>query len=235
MNVALNMILGQKFEPFLKYALESTKFLDEYVVVNTGNDDNPNLKVVREIIPSAKIIKFEGDFNFSKARNLALDNTESQWIIWIDADEAHFEAFERLVREYSSTHYDAIVFSFYHFILDVFHYQSVDSRPIMFRKDGKRWFGDVHEHVEPIHNTCFDDYKYHHYGYTKPQKEIYENWRLYWSLSPTENWKCAEQRNPNDIISDRVSVAHKYEGRYPEVMKNYISQQKEIVKDYKFI
>lgn len=234
-TVAANMIIGQRIEPFLKYSLESTKFLDEYVVVNTGNDDNPNLKVVREIIPSAKIVKFEGDFNFSKARNLALDNTESQWIIWIDADETHFEAFESLVREYSNSHYDTVVFGFYHFILDMFHYQSIDLRANMFRKDGKRWTGDVHEKIEPKINVCHDSYRYHHYGYTKPQKEIYENWKLYWSLNPDERWKCDEPRNPNDIISDRVTVAHDYKGEYPEIMRDYISKQHTLIKDYKFI
>jgi len=235
MSVALNMIIGQKKEQYLKYALESTKWLDEHIIINTGNENNPNFSTIKQILPDAKIIPFKEEFTFSKARNLALDNTISPWIIWQDADEVHFDMFRGLVLEYSNTHYDAVVFGFHHFILDMFHYQSIDLRPNMFRKDGKRWVGNVHEQVQPLINVVTDDYRYHHYGYTKPQKEIYDNWKLYWSLNPDERWKCDEPRNPNDIISDRVTVAHDYIGEYPEVMKEYISKQKSMIKDYKFL
>lgn len=235
MSVALNMIIGQKEEKYLKFALESTKWLDEHVIVNTGDSDNPNLAIIEEILPKANIIHMQDEFTFSKARNLALNNTYSPWILWQDADEVHFDMFRSLVLEYSSTHYDAVVFGFYHFILDMFHYQSIDLRPNMFRKDGKRWVGDVHEQVEPLVNVIHNDYRYHHYGYTKPQKDIYDNWKLYWSLNPDERWKCEQKRNPNDIISDRVTVAKEYFGQYPEVMQEYISKQKPMIKDYKFI
>lgn len=230
------MIIGQKIEPYLKYALLSTKWVDEQVIVNTGNKDNPNLSVIKEFAPNAKIIQFSGEFNFSAARNLALDNSTKQWILWQDADEVHFDLFEGLVRDLITTpHGDGIRCAFYHFILDHFHYQSIDPRVIIFKREGKKWHGNVHEQVEPFHSVFTAQYRYHHYGYTKPQKEIYENWKLYWSLTPDEKWKCDEYRNPDDIISDRVSVAHKYQGEYPEVIQSFIQEQKPLVENYKFI
>jgi glycosyltransferase involved in cell wall biosynthesis len=236
MNIALNMIIGQRKEEYLEYALKSTKWVDEHVIVNTGQDDNPNLRLVKEILPKAKIIKFAGTFDFASARNLALDNTESYWVLWQDADEVHFERFERVARQMLSwTHYDAFEFCFYHFLLDVFHYQHIETRKNIFKKQGKRWIGAVHEQVQPINSYLSHDYCYHHYGYTKPQNEIYENWRLYWSLNQPEHYKLKENRNPNDVISDRVTVANPYTGHYPEVIKSFILKQTQKVKDFKLI
>lgn len=237
-KLALNMILGERPEPYLEYALLSTKWVDEHVVVNTGNEANPNIEVVKKIIPSAKIIQFprEVEFSFSAARNLALDNTESYWVLWQDADEVHFNNFEKIFRGMSDwIHYDGFKFYFYHFLLDVFHFQHIEPRTIIFKRDGRRWAGDVHEQVQPLNNVYFEDYRYHHYGYTKPQNLIYENWKLYWSLNPGERFKLNEYRNADDIISDRVTVAHSYTGEYPEVIKEYIKLQKPKVKDYKLI
>lgn len=230
------MIIGEKPEPYLEFALLSTKWVDEHVIVNTGKEDNPNIKIVQKVIPRAKILHFKGEFTFSNARNLALDNSSGQWILWQDADEVHFDRFEGLVRNFiASPPGDGIQCAFYHFILDVFHYQSLDPRVMLFRKDGKRWRGTVHERVEPFNKIFVSDYFYHHYGYTKPQHLIYENWRLYWGLNPGEEWKKNEYRNPDDIISDRVSVAHEYRGEYPEVIESFIRQQTPVVRDYKFI
>lgn len=235
-KLALNMILGQKPEQFLEYALLSTKWVDEHVIVNTGEKDNPNLDIVKHVLPNAKIIHFEGEFSFSAARNLALDNTDSYWILWQDADEVHFEKFEEIFRSIAHwTHYDAFQFYFTHFLLDVFHYQHYEPRTIVFKRHGRRWSGDVHEQPHPINNVFFYDYRYHHYGYAKPQHLIYENWKLYWSLNPDERFKLEENRNPNDIISDRVTIAKPYTGDYPEVIEDYIKVQMPKVKDFKLI
>lgn len=234
-KVALNMIIGQRHEQYLEYALRSTEWLDEHVIVNTGDEDNPNMEVVKKIIPQAKILKYEGDFDFASARNFALDNTESPWILWQDADEVHFDRFKGLVREYAGHSYDGIRFGFFHFILDMYHFQSIDLRTNMFKKKGVRWEGSVHEQVVGLKDVHNNEYRYHHYGYTKPQSEIYENWKLYWSLNPGEEWKVKEKRNPDDIISDRVTVAHPYMGEYPEVIKAHVSKQKMKVDNYRFI
>lgn len=235
-TVAANMILGERPEPFLRYSLRSTKFVDEYVIVNTGSENNQNIKIALEEIPTAKIIQFTGEFSFSAARNLALENTESGWIIWIDADECHFEAFEGLVRAFiREPQGDGIETGFYHFLLDMYHYQSIDPRVNVFRNDGKQWEGKVHEQIKPIQKVFSTPYRYHHYGYVKPQELVYENWRTYWDLNPDEKWKLHEKRNPRDIISDRVSVAKEYHGSYPEVIQSDLSTFPVKVKDFKLI
>jgi hypothetical protein len=236
---AVNMIIGQRPEMYLQYALESTKWADEHVIVNTGEKDNHNIAIAREILPNAKILNFSDTglpFTFSNARNYALDNSESYWILWQDADEVHFNSLEKTLRDISHwTHYNGFQFNFYHFLLDIFHFQHIELRKNVFKRQGRKWVGDVHEQVQPLDNTLILDYHYHHYGYAKPQNLIYENWRLYWSLKPEEQFKLKENRNPNDIISDRVTIAQDYGGLYPEVIQSYIEQCKPLVKNYKFL
>lgn len=238
-TIAANMILGERPEPFLEYCLKSVKWVDEFVIVNTGSKNNPNIAIAKSILPNAKYFDFSDTglpFTFSNARNYALDNSTAYWILWIDADEIHFNKLETLFRGMAHwTHYDGFKFQFYHFLLDVFHYQHVEPRTIIFKREGKRWTGDVHEQVTPLTNVLIESYYYHHYGYTKPQNLIYENWKLYWSLNPSENFKTKEYRNPNDIISDRVTVAHPYKGPYPEVIQAYIKTQQPKVNNYKFL
>jgi len=238
-SIGLNMIVGEKPEMFLQYALESTKWLDEHVIVNTGNKDNLNVRIIKSILPSAKILDFSETglpFTFSNARNYALENSSTYWIFWQDADEVHFNSLEKYLRSILHwNHYDAFQFYFYHFLLDMFHFQHIELRKNVFKREGRKWIGSVHEQVEPIGLTLITDYHYHHYGYVKPQNLIFENWRLYWSLSPEEQFKLKENRNPNDIISDRVTIAKDYGGLYPEVIQSYLDTCKPLVKDYKFI
>jgi glycosyltransferase involved in cell wall biosynthesis len=235
-TVAANIIVGQKYEQYFQFTLQSIKWVDEIVIVNTGDSNNPNLKTIRDFAPNAKVIQFEGAFTFSAARNKALENTKSLWILWVDADEVHFNDFERVVREIiAAPKGDAYQFGFHHFILDMFHYQNIDLRLNLFMNVDKRWHGNVHEYVHPIQKAVPHEYRYHHYGYTKPQREIYENWRLYWSLNPDELSKLNEERDPDGIISDRVTVAHPYIGPYPEVIQSYIQQQPMKVDGYKFL
>lgn len=233
------MIIGNRPEEYLEYALASTKWVNEHIIVNTGNDMNPNLAIVKAVLPNAKILNFSETglpFTFSNARNYALQNSTTDWILWQDADEVHFDSFKiELMQILDWIHYDAFEFGFYHFLLDVFHYQSVDARTNIFKRCGTQWYGDVHEQVSGLNNIYKHPYRYHHYGYTKPQNEIYENWKLYWSLNPSERYKLNENRNPNDIISDRVTVARKYVGPYPESIERFVYAQKPKVDNYKFI
>lgn len=60
---------------------------DEIVLIDTGSTDR-TLSIVRFLdIPHLKLGKFEWVNDFSKARNYALDRSNGDWVLWIDADE----------------------------------------------------------------------------------------------------------------------------------------------------
>jgi len=72
-------------QAFLPGCLESLDgVVDEIVVVDTGSsDETPEIALQH----GAKLIRSDWVGDFSKARNLALENSTGRWILYIDADE----------------------------------------------------------------------------------------------------------------------------------------------------
>lgn len=58
--------------------------VDEIVVVDTGSRDQ-TAEIARE--HGAKVFSFEWIDDFSAARNFGLQQVESDWVLWVDADE----------------------------------------------------------------------------------------------------------------------------------------------------
>ena len=72
-------------EAMLAGCLESVKWIaSEIIIVDTGSTDN-----TKEIAKSfgARVIDFTWNNNFAEARNVALAEARSPWILSIDADE----------------------------------------------------------------------------------------------------------------------------------------------------
>lgn len=70
----------------LRKSLESVRFAaDEIVVVDTGSEDN-TVEVARDF--GAKVFFYRWNDNFADARNYAIEQAKSPWIIFLDADEA---------------------------------------------------------------------------------------------------------------------------------------------------
>lgn len=65
------------------------KAVDEIIIVDTGCTDN-TIEIAKTF-PKVKVIQFEWCDDFSAARNAALPHIESEWVVWIDADEYLFE------------------------------------------------------------------------------------------------------------------------------------------------
>ena len=58
--------------------------VDEIVVVDTGSTDE-SVAIAESF--GARVLYWEWDGDFSAARNYGLDHMESQWILYVDADE----------------------------------------------------------------------------------------------------------------------------------------------------
>lgn len=59
--------------------------VDELVVVDTGSTDG-TLDILREL--GVPVLKFGWTGSFAEARNFALSHVKSDWVLWVDADEA---------------------------------------------------------------------------------------------------------------------------------------------------
>jgi len=86
-TLALNMIVGPGEAKELKQCLESVvvpEFFDEIIIVCTSKDKEVEA-VAKEYTDNVLYFKWCDDF--SKARNYAIENTTSDYIMWLDADD----------------------------------------------------------------------------------------------------------------------------------------------------
>jgi len=219
MKVTANIILGAKPEPYLKHCLDSIIpcVNDTVIVANTHNQNSDLIERYRMVRVIHK--PFE---NFAIARNHALDESaDADYILWVDADEVHFtEELKRFINDVTSRNGIAGKAAFYHFVKDIKHYQSIDDRLILLKNRTFRWVKAVDEYPEFPKGTKGDvidtDYKYHHYGYTKPQRELWEGWMDRAKMLGEKNPWFAD-KDPDTILDERKLI--EYKGLYPEVMQ----------------
>lgn len=81
--VSVCMIVKNE-QDLLPRCLESVKWADEIVIVDTGSTDN-TVEIAKSYTPN--VYYFEWVDDFSKARNYALSKCTQEWILSIDADE----------------------------------------------------------------------------------------------------------------------------------------------------
>lgn len=60
--------------------------VDEIVVVDTGSKDK-TVEIAKSFGEKVKVINAKWEDDFSKARNIAIENATSDWILFLDADE----------------------------------------------------------------------------------------------------------------------------------------------------
>ena len=94
---------------------------------------------------------------------------------------------------------------------------------------GVTWQGQVHEFLFfPPEVRCGrriqdTDIQYAHYGYVKPQYDVFRRWKLYSELEGKPNHYEQEFGQtgitPNTILNDRTGMM--FMAEHPEVIKDY--------------
>ncbi|MDP3998647.1 MAG: glycosyltransferase family 2 protein, partial [bacterium] len=77
------IILTKNEESQIKGCLDSIKWTDEVIVVDSGSTDR-TLEIAKRY--NTKIFTDKGD-DFSVKRNLGLEKTSGEWVFYVDADE----------------------------------------------------------------------------------------------------------------------------------------------------
>lgn len=82
------VILAGNEEVMIGDCLKSCRWVDQIILVAANSTDN-TVKIAKKIFPTIKVIKTTDQYNknFSKWRNLGLKATQTDWILYIDADE----------------------------------------------------------------------------------------------------------------------------------------------------
>lgn len=244
MSICLNMIIGKWEEPFLQAAVESSVGLcDEFIFIDTAPGNNPNRKflnifqnrmnyVFEDLTfdklapkdpPIVKIIDMprgeDKDFSFAEARELARTNTESEWILRLDADEVlHEKDITSLKTATEDNRFDVIEVAFYHFMVYPWLYQYIEPKAILLRTNNFSWINGVHEVPNFSGRTRkLHEIKYYHMGYCRGQAEVMKRWQLYVDIDGRPDWY--KGTNPDTILEDRISVCQNFTSSFPKVLE----------------
>lgn len=184
-------------EVMLARCLQSVKSVDEIVIVDTGSIDK-----TKEIASdfTENIYDFEWCDDFSSARNFAIYNTFSEWILSLDADETLEEGGIEKIKEFLSTFNGDIVKLHMHAGDNDFYV------PRLFRNNGSIKFeGKIHETLNILTDTKLDVKI--EYGFSPAHK-----------LDPDRNLRILKREVENNSKDTRVLY---YLGREYGYRKEY--------------
>lgn len=211
--ISANVLSGPFEEPFAEAMFESIKALvDEIIVVDTAPENNPNYAVNKKYatklvyLPRGK----DKNFSFAEAREIARLESNYDWVLRIDQDEVlHENCIPRLKRITDSEYWSNIEVSFYHFMLFPWLYQYIEPKIVLMKTNSFSWVGGVHETPQITGRIKIaHDIKYHHYGYLRGQKEVFDRWKLYTDIDNKPNWY--DGVNPRTILDDRIPVCQNF-------------------------
>lgn len=144
------IVLTKNEELCIADCLESVKgFADEILVIDDGSGDK-TVDIAKKM--GAKVIIHKST-SFSDKRNFAIDNSKGDWILYLDADERATDAFKKEVEEVLSNYKEEEGIGGYFIRRNNFYYGQkwgfIDKmHRLFYKKNFKRWRGDVHETAE---------------------------------------------------------------------------------------
>jgi glycosyltransferase involved in cell wall biosynthesis len=206
--------------------------VDEIVVVDNESTDGtvdtlePFMDKVKLLISPSK--------NFSSLRNLALENSkDATVIVKFDADEILYEKFAKNLHNIAEEMLTSDLYRarcwFYHMLGDLenMHNNALEARDWQYQRDfmyknmsgSMKWLDAVHEAIVGIPNEyMMTNYFYMHLGYVKPQRMVFERWKLYSDL--VGNTHVYDGVDPDHILDDRLRIP--YDGPLPEVLQEFL-------------
>ncbi len=131
----------------IKTCLESVKWADEIIIVDNGSKDN-TLKISKQY--TDKIFQIDCE-DFAFWRNLAVEKSSGDWILFIDPDERITDSLKKEIKEIiSSSNFSAYAISRKNIIFgqEVGYGSFWPDRVIRLirRNDFEGWVGKIHEH-----------------------------------------------------------------------------------------
>lgn len=149
MTLCLNMIVKNEHD-VLERALKSVlSAVDEIVIVDTGSTDD-TAEIARRY--TEKVYSFEWINDFAAARNYALEKTESDYVLWLDADDVVPKKTAAAISAFMRGADGATDMVMLPYILDGGKLKYNRER-IFKNRAGFAWQGRVHEVVPPHGNV----------------------------------------------------------------------------------
>lgn len=143
MSKVTAVIIAKNEEQMIGDCLDSVRFCDEIVVVDTGSTDN-TVKLAKE--KNAKVFHHEMT-NYADIRNKGKEHAKNDWIFYIDADErATKELAEHIKKIIHNTSFSAFKIKRKNFYFGDHEWPYIEKLERVFKKDKlKKWVGPLHE------------------------------------------------------------------------------------------
>jgi len=143
MSKVTAVIIAKNEEKMIADCLDSVRFCDEIVVVDTGSTDN-TVKLAKE--KNAKVFHFAMT-NYADVRNKGKEHAKNDWIFYIDADErATKELAEHIKKIIHNTSFSAFKIKRKNFYFGGHEWPYIEKLERVFKKDKlKKWVGPLHE------------------------------------------------------------------------------------------
>lgn len=177
-KISLCMIVKNE-EKVLRRCLDAAKrFADEIIVVDTGSDDS-----TREIARAYtdKVYDFEWNYDFSAARNYSFSKAESEYVMWLDADDVVRDEETVKINAWKKNPDADTLYCFYDASFDsngnpTFTFM----RERIMKNDGRAvWKGFIHECVTPFGKVVKSDIRIEHRPRPDKPKKIDRNLEIY--------------------------------------------------------
>jgi len=141
------IVLTKNEEDKITACLESVKWADEIIVADNGSKDN-TLKIAKKYTDKIFPVNFH---DFALSRNLAIEKTSGDWVLYLDADERVLEPLKREIEAIISfSDFSAYAISRRNIIFG----KEIKYGPfwpdwvirLLKRSDFETWVGKVHEY-----------------------------------------------------------------------------------------
>ncbi|MDE6968102.1 MAG: glycosyltransferase [Clostridia bacterium] len=150
MTLGLSMIVKNESEVLERVLKNVLSFVDEIVIVDTGSTDG-TIDIAKKY--TDKVYTFEWNDDFSAARNFALSKVESDYWMWLDADDLVPEETAICIAEYMKNSNGMVDVIMLPYVVD----RTEDGKPsfsyyrerIMKNHTDFVWQGCVHEVIQP--------------------------------------------------------------------------------------
>jgi len=178
-TISLCTIMKNEESSLFDFLRSYTPFLDETVIVDTGSTDN---SVYLAELFNCKVIHKAWNNSFSDARNEALKNSNSTWILHMDIDE-HLEDLVT-VRRMLDTDLEAYMFYVSNLMVD--NKYSLSETIRLFKKSCDfEYSGYVHETIDTNGHVNIGraPMKLFHFGYLKSGKDLKNKMQNYFKMN----------------------------------------------------
>ncbi|MFH1823759.1 MAG: glycosyltransferase family 2 protein [Candidatus Firestonebacteria bacterium] len=174
----------------IKKCLESVKWADEIIIVDSGSKDK-TLDIVKKYTDKIYIHKWRG---YSKDKNFGISKAKNEWILSIDSDEIVSDKLKReIIRVIKNTKFDGFFISRKVYFLNkwIKHCGWYPDYQLRLFKRSKGRFDEnklVHEHVKLNGRIGYLKSNLLHFPY-KDLNQYFQRFNKYTTLSANEMYK----------------------------------------------